>query len=299
MPKSILPLLALCALSCHARPEPAPEAAAPSVFGGELGDYWYRGAAELSVYDLQQARYGELRMGEAVLIQVTEPFLPDRQVKDEGGGAEASTTVLKTNLIRRFVTGIYDYSLMTSVFTPTDGQAYPRTLKVTTSSQDWCGQSYTQLNQAGGEAWRMQLRSYFEREGDRDERLTADFLEDEVFNRIRIGGELPDGKFAVIPATGYLLMTHQPYVAARARASTATVGDSLRVYTLTYPELDRELTVTYAAAAPYVIRAWTERYPSRDTVLTTTATLRRQQVAPYWSQNATTDAPLRAELGLD
>ncbi len=278
--------------------DPAP--ASPAPFSGELGQYWYQGKAELSVYDLEQARYGELRQGQAVLIQVTEPFLTGSQVKDEDGGSDGgpSTPVLKTNLIRRFVTGIYDYSLMTSVFTPTDGQAYPRTLKVTTSSQDWCGQSYTQLNQAGGEEWRMELRSYFEREGDREERLAADFLEDEIFNRIRIGGELPDGEFSVIPATGYLLMTHQPYTASPATASTTTAGDSLRVYTLNFTDLERRLEVTYDAAPPYVIRKWTETYPSRDQVLTTTATLRQQKIEPYWSENANADALLRAELGL-
>ncbi|WP_116125900.1 hypothetical protein [Lewinella sp. IMCC34183] len=302
-PYRLLPFLSLLAAACApATPSSTPATAtpaAPSVFSGELGPYWYRGEAELSVYDLEQARYGELREGEAVLIQVTEPFLVGRQVKDEGGGTgEASTTVLKTNLIRRFVTGIYDYSLMTSVFTPTDGQAYPRTLKVTTSSQDWCGQSYTQLNQAGGAEWRMQLRSYFEREGDRDERLEADFLEDEVFNRIRIGGELPTGEFAVVPATGYLLMTHQEYRAYPARATVEPGGDSLRVYSLTYPDLDRELTVTYDLAPPYVIREWTETYPSRDQRLTTTAKLRAQKTEPYWSENANADLPLRAELGL-
>ncbi|PPK85640.1 hypothetical protein CLV84_2543 [Neolewinella xylanilytica] len=277
-------------------------ASGTGAFSGELPDYWYRGEAEITTYDLTQARYGELREGEAVLIQVSEPFLADRQVKDEGeaeAGAAASASVLKTNLIRRFVTGIYDYSLMTSVFTPTDGRAYPHTLKVTTSSQDWCGQSYTQLNYAGDDTWRMQLRSYFEREGDREEPLAADFLEDEVFNRIRIGGALPEGTFRVIPNTGYLLMTHQPYVAATARASTTNLGDSLRTYVLEYLELPRRLEVTYETASPYIIRQWTETYPSGGTELTTTATLRRQRTEAYWSQNANANQPLRAELGLE
>ncbi|THH39941.1 hypothetical protein [Neolewinella litorea] len=295
-------LLGLGCLTCNSprgTDDPAP-ASAPSVFSGELNDYWYQGEAELNVYDLQQARYGEIRQGQAVLIQVTEPFLAGAQVKDEGNGTDggASTTVLKTNLIRRFVTGIYDYSLMTSVFTPTEGQAYPRTLKVTTSSQDWCGQSYTQLNHSGGEAWRMELRSYFEREGDQTEQLEADFLEDEIFNRIRIGGTLPEGTFSVIPATGYLLMTHQPYVASPARASTVNLGDSLRTYSLAYADLNRTLEVTYDAAPPHTIRSWQETYPSRDTMLTTTATLRSQKTEPYWSQNANANLPLRGELGL-
>ena len=44
-------------------------------------DYWYGGKAEISSYKLEQARYGEMREGSAVLVFVTEDFLPDEQVK--------------------------------------------------------------------------------------------------------------------------------------------------------------------------------------------------------------------------
>ena len=271
-----------------------------AVFGGELSPYWYQGTAEISTFDLTQARYGELREGEAVLIQVTEPFLAGSQVKDEGYAAAGgpSVPVLKTNLLRRFVTGIYDYSLMTSVFTPTDPTAQPHTLKVTTSSQDWCGQSYTQLNRRGG-GWTAELRSYFEREGDREIGLDADFLEDELFNRIRIGGAPPDGTYRVLPATSFLLLTHPAYRAVEATLATRPMGDSLLRTALRYPELGREFSVTYTAASPHTISGWTETYPGRDSSLITTATLRERQQTAYWSQNGTADRPLRAELGLE
>ncbi len=290
-------------LACTSRagetiaPSRAP-VASRAVFSGALNDYWYQGTAEISTYDLEQARYGELRQGEAVLIQVSEDFLTDRQVKNDAYENASSVGVLKTNLFRRFTTGVYDYSLMTSVFTPAQSNAQPRTLKVTTSSQDWCGQSYTQLNYHGGDAWGMELRSYFEREGDQSESLSADFLEDEVFNRIRLGGALPVGSFNVIPNTGYLLMTHQPYRATASVASLEEVADSLRRYVIDYPSLRRRVAVTFATAPPHLIQEWTETYPSRDTLLTTTATLRARRQEPYWQLNANADAPLRAKLGL-
>ncbi|CAH1001721.1 hypothetical protein LEM8419_02627 [Neolewinella maritima] len=302
----LIALLSLCLAACSTPGRVASPALVPptsvatpyTLFGGELPAYWYEGKAELSTYRLQQARYGELRDGQAVLIQVTEDFLTDEQVKNDAYENPNSTPVLKTNLIRRFTTGLYDYSVMSSVFTPTDGTTQPRTLKVTTSSQDWCGQSFTQLNYRGEEHYAMQLRSYFEREGDVDELLTSDFLEDEVFNRIRIGGDLPTGTFRVIPPTGYLLMTHQPYRAYAAQASTDDLQDGTRSYTLDYPELQRQFTVTFDAAAPYIIRGWTETYPSRGELLTTTATLEAQTKQAYWQLNARKDAPLRSELNL-
>ncbi len=298
----LLPLslfFAACNSLADAPPNPSgtPERG-NAVFAGSLSEYWYQGTAEVTTYDLEQARYGELRQGEAILIQVSEDFLTDQQVKNDAYENPNSTGVLKTNLFRRFTTGIYDYSLMTSVFTPAKSDDQPRTLKVTTSSQDWCGQSFTQLNYRGGNAWDMQLRSYFEREGDHDEALAADFLEDEVFNRIRLGGTLPTGNFSVIPNTGYLLMTHQPYRGTPAVVSLHAAGDSLQRYTVEYTALNRRLEVTFDTASPHVIRRWTETYPSRDTLLTTTATLRSQRMTPYWQLNANKDAPLRAELGL-
>ena len=302
--KSLLFILSVLLASCNAVPDARPDTtsspeAGPAAFNGSLTDYWYQGTAEITTYDLEQARYGEMRQGEAILIQVSEDFLTDQQVKNDAYENPNTTGVLKTNLLRRFTTGLYDYSLMTSVFTPVKYLEQPRTLKVTTSSQDWCGQSYTQLNYRGGNAWDMELRSYFEREGDQSASLPADFVEDEVFNRIRLGGTLPTGTFNVIPNTGYLLMTHQPYVGTPVQAALETDSDSLRRYVLDYTTLDRRLEVMFDAAAPHIIRKWTETYPSRDTVLTTTATLRAQRMEPYWQLNANKDAPLRAQFGLD
>ena len=279
----------------------------PSLFAAGLNDYWYEGLAELNTYELEQARYGEMREGQINLVFVSEDFLTDRQVKNDNYTNPNSTPVIKTNIIRRFTTGIYDYSLMSSVFTPTKTDEQPRTLKVTTSMQDWCGQTFTQLNRANGGTWDAQLRSYFEKEGDTDKNLAADFLEDEVFNRIRAGWQnLPTGKFRVIPATSYLLMTHQPYEAV---AATVTLGDyaggdlakdgeAAKSYVVDYGSGNRRLEVIFDAAVPHTIRGWTETYPSRGRSLTTTARLTHQVRAPYWQQNATADDGRRASLGL-
>lgn len=289
-----------------ASPQPdAPAALAPGHFSGGLYEYWYEGLAEINTYELEQARYGELRPGTVTAIFVSEDFLTDKQVKNDNYTNPASAPIIKTNMIRRFVTGVYDYSLMTSVFTPTNTDEQPHTLKVTTSMQDWCGQTFTQLNYAGGDRWDAQLRSYFEKEGDVDESLPADFLEDEVFNRIRSGWEkLPTGTFRVIPNTAYLLMTHQPYRAAKATVSLSDyAGDeftspALKSYVVDYAEGGRKLEVIFDAATPYIIRGWKESYPSRGKNLTTTARLSKQVRAPYWSQNGVKDEPLRADLGL-
>src|ERR1043166_4986458 len=78
--------------------------------------YWYAGKAELDRYSLDQARYGEMHKGEAVVIFVTEPFLLDKQVKFEHGDKSNAVTVMKVNFTKRFFTGIYPYTLITSTF---------------------------------------------------------------------------------------------------------------------------------------------------------------------------------------
>lgn len=275
---------------------PIAPASAATLFEGALTDYWYGGEAEITTYELKQARYGEYRQGTAVLIQVTEDFLTDKQVKNDNYENPHSTLVLKTNLLRRFTTGVYDYQVMSSVFTPTDDRM--ATLKVTTSAQDWCGQSFTQLNFDGRGTWRSELRSYFESEGDQDEKLPADMLEDELFNRIRIGGELPTGRYRIVPATAYLLLMHQPFLAAEADITEEEAGEDQRRYRVNYPALNRSLVISFAATAPYAIEEWSETYPSRGEMMTTTATVRERKMMPYWQLNANKDEPLRTELGL-
>ena len=44
----------------------------------EFKDYWYAGTAEITSYNLKQARYGEIHQGTAVTVFVTEDFLPGR-----------------------------------------------------------------------------------------------------------------------------------------------------------------------------------------------------------------------------
>ena len=122
---------------------PATQSSAP------IADYWQQGKAELNHYELIQNRYRDLHNGEVVLVFVREDFLYEKQVKNDYYLNPNSTPILKTNKLLRFPTGLYDYSLMTSVFTPFDAQAFPQTLKVSHTAQDWCGQGYLQMNRAG------------------------------------------------------------------------------------------------------------------------------------------------------
>ncbi|MGV9013215.1 MAG: septum formation inhibitor Maf [Flavobacteriales bacterium] len=264
----------------------------------EFNAYWHQGKAELGHYALTQARYGELRNGDAVLVFVTEDVSDSAQVKYEGIGDAPHTSVLKLNRIDRFVTGIYDYSLMTSTFSPVDGTL---PLKVNCTTQDWCGQMFMQLNrQANG--YRYELRSYFQADGDKNGTIGHAALEDDIMNQIRIDpAKLPTGTVDMLPTLSYLRLMHKPVQAVKMDAELAAQGDT-STYRMHFSPLDRTVSIHFGTAFPHVIYGWDETRPDGfgDNVrtLTTTARLKEQVMEPYWGEHAVADSTYRQTLGL-
>ena len=272
----------------------------------KLDAYWYQGKAEITRYALQQNRYKDVHPGEAILVFVTEDFLTDKQVKNDTYKNPNSVNVLKTNLIRRFVTGIYDYSIMTSVFTPVDVANHPQTLKVTHSSQDWCGQDFMQLNWQDKQ-YHAQIRSYFEKEGDQDVQVPYAILEDELFNRIRMNPQaLPNGNIKILPSLSIARLLHQAFQPEDATASlqkydqTDFEGADLQSYRVAFANENRTLEIVFEREAPYIIVGWKEAYPSFDgKVRETIAKRTKTVVTPYWEQHGLEDKALRKELGVE
>lgn len=270
-----------------------------------FNDYWRQGKAELTSYKLEQARYGEMRQGHAVAIFVTEDFSRSKQVKldDPAKAGSDAVGVLKLNLTRKFNTGIYPYSLLQSVFTPLDDDRFPHTLKTTASVQEWCGQTFTQLNFADT-AFRVQIHSYFESEGEQDYTLPASLLEDEIWTVIRLApGRLPKGEITLIPGSVFARLMHRPIRPEKAMAELLSGKDGLSTYTLTYKDIDRTLSITFTSDFPYTIESWEETYMSgwgdKAGKLTTRAVKEKRMLLDYWNRNANADAGLRRELGLD
>ena len=88
--------------------------------------YWTQGKAEVNVYELSQNRYKENHPGKLISVFVTEDFLTDKQVKNERYKNPNSTWTFKNIQLKKFTTGVYDYSLFTSVFTPIDRTKFPQ-----------------------------------------------------------------------------------------------------------------------------------------------------------------------------
>lgn len=273
-----------------------------------LDKYWYQGKGELNTYRLEQNRYQGIHPGQVLLIFVSEDFLTDKQVKNDRYQNPKSTKVLKTNAITRFTTGLYDYSIMSSVFTPAHTKEFPRTLKVTHSSQDWCGQTFAQINLQEDGRYQEQLRSYFENEADQTNIAQADLLEDELLNRIRMSyRDLPTGELQLIPSLTFLRLRHKAYGPVMARATlenyqgTEFSGEDLKVYKIEYPSLQRTVEYIFSSTAPYHIEGWIDSYPSAfDGVVRSTKAFREEtQLESYWQQNSNdpTYTQKRSDLG--
>jgi len=257
--------------------------------------YWYQGKAEISSYMLSQARYGAQHDGQAVLVFVTEDMSRKKQVKldDPSSRSANPVKVLKLNHTRQFVTGLYEYHVMSSVFTPVNLEKDPHSLKVTTSVQDWCGQTYLQANWKGNR-YDLAGFSYFESEGDKQWRLPGAWLEDELWTRARIDpSTLPLGAIEIIPSLLHARLAHEEASVREANA-TVVVSDSTVTYTVRYDDLPRSLTLAIEKTFPHRILSWSES--AGDEV--TTGTLINTLVTPYWEQHDTMYEPLRDRLRL-
>lgn len=260
--------------------------------------YWYSGKAEITSYKLEQARYGQIRDGHSVLIYVTEPFLPEKQVKADQNNPE-NVSVLKLNSTKKYLTGIYPYSVMGSTFYPVNDNMHA--IKTSLSVQEWCGHVYSQINNR--ENFEFTSHSYFESEADQNITLEKDLLENEIWNKIRINPEgLPTGNLKIIPSLEYIRLRHQEIKAHNAVASLSS-QDGQSSYTITYPDLERSLTINFTSEFPYTIESWTEEFKSgfgpKAKLMTTRATKLKSIKTAYWGQNGNEDVVLRDSLGLD
>lgn len=260
----------------------------------EFKDYWYANEAEITSYTLEQARYGEIRQGSAVLVFVTEPFLEKEHVK-ANQSSSASRSILKLNATKNFHTGIYPYSIMQSVFYPVSNNQHA--LKISSSIQEWCGQNYTQLNNRS--SFEVTSHSYFEGEADEDFSLNKAILENEIWTQLRIDPKsLSTGNLDIIPSFEYLRLQHIPLKAYAASAELLP-----NTYTISYADLNRSLSIHFNPEFPYDIISWEETYINgygeNAHPLTTKANRIKLIKSDYWNKSRNEDFTLRESLGLN
>lgn len=266
--------------------------------------------AEISSYKTVQPRYGEPRVGETVLVYVSEDLNRDTRIKVEDYAKTQPgqrLRVLKLNRSLHFSTGIYDYAVMTSVFSALqpgfcDGILCPAKISITVS--EWCGNFYEQILPDSGGAKRI-MHSYFEAEGDTEDYMAApspNLYEDALPILIReFDGEfIPVGQrreYNILPSLWESRMTHRPLAFEKGSVQKAVDrlpihgGKSLSVYKWTWHVGSRVVTYWTEKDSPHYIVRWSSSSGESGERIKTIH-------IPYWEHNKNVDSHLRQELGL-
>lgn len=259
----------------------------------QFNDYWYQGRAEITSYKLTQSRYGEIHEGTAVNIFVTEDFLPEKQVKADYQN-ENNISILKLNSTKKYLTGIYPYSIMTSTFSPINTNK--KAIKISFSAQEWCGNTFVQLNNR--DSFDVDFHSYFESNADKKLSIKKDVLENDFWNLLRINPyKITKGRYKVIPSFEFLALNHQQIKAYDAETNLIEKDESI-YFSVFYPTLKRKLTIKLTKEFPYTIESWEETFTQRGKKLTTKAVKIKTIKSAYWNKNGVADIKERKELGL-
>lgn len=270
--------------------------------------FWGDGRAEVSSYKVVQPRYGEARTGYGVMIFVTEDVNRNTLIKVESPTPEEDRVyTLKLNNVLKFTTGIYDYSVMSSVFSAVE----PRTqtqpfelLKLNLSSQEWCGHVFEEVR---FQEDRMlgELNSYFESEGRQQwefDRPGGFVSEDHLPIRIRElkGLWMAEGEsrtVTMLPSLWQFRLKHKARALVQATVSKGaseniTVAGKARTavpWTWTYDK--REKTVWVDTVYPHRILRWQSSEGGSGELMVS-------KRLPYWGLHDLDDEPLRDELGI-
>lgn len=272
--------------------------------------YWGDGQAELSSYRIMESRYGELREATGVLIFVTEEINRRTLIKVESDQPPADRIyVLKLNNTLNFLTGIYPYSVMTSVFSAVEGgpsepgQTF-EARKINLSVQEWCGHVFEEAQFRGDEI-HGEVNSYFEREGKGPwqlERPDAFVSEDHLPIEIRelkgqfmAAGETRKVQF--LPALWQLRQWHvgrdlvEGTLTKGAPETTAVDGVDYQATPWSWSYASRQVTMWVETAYPRRILRWQDNKGGTGELL---ASMR----LPYWRLNKPGDESYRDELRL-
>lgn len=283
-------------------------ALACSVYADPFSELWYDGNAEISSYTLTEVRYGEPRTGERVLVFVTEPMRLATHIKpDVGLDPSEMVPVIKLIDSRRFVTGIYDYNVMSSVFAAVEEREeipLMGTMKVAFTSQEWCGTTMERLVR-GPQAFEGKLYSYFESEGEYSYSLphaTTAQAEEVLWILVRTlrGPALQSGEqrtLQIVPSMWSRRTTHEPPAlvpAVLARHSNVTLDTPLgtkQARRFTWESGGKQTSVFVEDAYPHRILSWSEPNGS-------TGMIKASQRLPYWELNRNRDRRHREHLEL-
>jgi hypothetical protein len=250
---------------------------------------WDDGKAELSQYEGQTKRYGEMRPTQARIVIVKEDMLRDTWVKsDQGPIPNRTLEVLKVVFVAEFPTGSYFYRQAATTFL--DRKSLEM-VKENMSHFDGCGITYVRVGPKDGRTVH-EAHSYWEGEADREVDLVWpagdaphvywDALP--LWLRGRIGGE-KESKVLLLPSQ---VGGRSPIEATRPAEATIRWSDAGEIevpagrFRARLAEVDSPSGTDrfwFEAAMPHVLL-------ELETAAGRTLALRKTQRLDYWKHHA-------------
>ena len=145
--------------------------------------YWDDGKAEVAIYSATRNIYRKDRNFESTLVTVAEEFNRRNNVKTDDYSRKDLFRVMKYHAFARIPTDNYPYHFSTSIFLRRENPLLLH--KMTSSSQEWCGNTFKEFN-ADGKSLKLQFSSYWDNEGSGSEEFDNDALfEDQLGYTLR------------------------------------------------------------------------------------------------------------------
>ena len=263
--------------------------------------HWGDGKAELSGYKGVTSRYGHTLKAETVLVYVTETLHRKTLIKDDAALGKNRISTLKLNHALKFRTGIYPYSVMTSVFAPVDQWFDDRfaPVKITFSGQEWCGHVFQGIWPTQG-YFQNRIMSYFASEGEKLEKIKTTkgaVYEDALFIQLReLSGAFKGGKDwkgQIVPTLWYQRKVHRPLRPLSGeikRKKTKWQGRDVTQFDVTFDSFKRTFIVE---------TSWPRRILEGTTSAGEKFTLQKTARLPYWSLHNPGDEKFLKQIGLD
>lgn len=305
--------LLIVGLGCSGRDDAAPGEETVGASGDppvadSFYQLWSDGNGEVNSYEIVEERYGEPRKGHAVLVFAAEELDRNTYVKVESDDTpqEDRMYVIKLNHLRKFPTGIYDYSAMTTVFSVAGSHLghHPfQAVRVVHSTQEWCGQVFHRVDLTA-RGWEEELRSYFQSEGDIERVLPAagTDLEDNLWIWAReLGGPVlapgESKEMELYPSLWELRKIHRSLdsgtvsvTKGKARPYDA-LGSVHSAFPWSFTVAGRALTIYVEAEGAHRILGWEDSRGGRGRLVAS-------ERLPYWQLHDNDDAEVRSRFGL-
>ena len=216
-------------------------------------NYWKNNKIEVTKYELKE---DSISIGESTLT-----FNIDYV---EGVNKTDSIQTLRSDFTGKIYKEKFDYSAMTSTYLPLNLSLRPHAMKVVNSVQEPTNNSFLQLSQIP-KSYEIIARRTFKGKTNQYFILERKNLEDELFAKIRINpNDLPIGDIEMIPSFAYYQSLrknpkiHEAKAEMKEYRGIEFFGKKLKIYTIDYPDLRRNLSIIFETDFPFEIVGWRE-----------------------------------------